>query len=1092
MRKNILPPLFAAFCSILFFTTIAMASEFQADVEESREVVVRQGRIWVKDGTYRLEMEQPNGPDLYIIVGAKPGTTQVVLPSYKAYVEMPSDSFMSVMNDPFQSAELTVKQYAVKKEGKETVQGLNCERQLIHHQGAGIMRRWIASELGFPLKIEQLLKEDYYVQLKNVEKRPTPKTQLQVPAGYTLKTEEQAQALIEADPAVAAKMAAYKKNRPRKSELRAMLSGGDTWNIVLTPGTKIRIKARPFGSSGAASWFAVPYKGQTALKTKAQCTYPGENNVKEDPASGVDGLSIGAVQGDFSVTVTLIGKPPQVQAIQNVYTKKKGQGSSWNAPRGYRRYQVRLYGLSDPAAGVRFKAAGKKHQLKIPGGQHQEFSYTDQDKLNDLDIMMDYGKVKVVCRTEYQSATAAHILLDEPFSSNRPGKAASAPASSGAGASTSKIGSATSAGTSAASSPEGDSASRMVLVLDASGSMWGQIKGKTKIEIAKEVIGDLIDAIPADFQTGLIVYGHRRKGDCKDIEMMIPVGKHNAAAMNAKVTAISPKGKTPLSESVKRAAEALRYTKERATVILVSDGLETCDIDPCELSAKLAMSGADFTVHVIGFDVSKDDQDQLRCMADRTGGLFLAASDAGSLRDALFKTVEEVKAPPAPVVEDPGTAVLKGPASVPVGSAFTVQWKGPNSRGDLIAIVKKGEPNMRYADYAYTKRGNPAKLTAPGVVGDYELRYIHGHSGKVIGRADLKATPVKAGVKVPAAAQVAVDIDVTWQGPDYAGDYVAVVPPGQGADQRIKYTYTRKGSPLRLRMPPDHGTYDVIYLMRQGKTVLARTSIEVQPAGASVQAPATAAAASLIDVTWQGPNNQGDYIAVVPPGQGADRRIKYTYTKKGSPLQLRTPSDPGTYDVIYLMSQGKKVLAKTSIEIKSVGASVQAPATAAAASLIDVTWQGPNNQGDYIAVVPPGQGADRRIKYTYTKKGSPLQLRMPSDPGRYDVIYLMSQGKKVLASTAIEIQPVTAEVNPPATAGVNTKIKIPWQGPGYDSDQITISRPDDAPGGRLTYGYAKRGNPAVIKTPKKPGTYEVRYILGQGKKVLAKKTITVK
>jgi Ca-activated chloride channel family protein len=273
---------------------------------------------------------------------------------------------------------------------------------------------------------------------------------------------------------------------------------------------------------------------------------------------------------------------------------------------------------------------------------------------------------------------------------------------------------------------------------------------------------------------------------------------------------------------------------------------------------------------------------------------------------------------------------------------------------------------------------------------------------------------------------------------------------------------------------------------------LAQATIKIQAATASVQAPATADVASRFEVEWKGPDNQGDYIAIARPEKGPNHRIHYTYTKKGSPLQLLAPSDPGTYDVRYILNQGHKLLAKTTIEIKAVGASVQAPATAAAASLIDVTWQGPNNQGDYIAVVPPGQGADRRIKYTYTKKGSPLQLRTPSEPGTYDVIYLMSQGKKVLASTAIEIQPVTAEINPPATAGVNTRIKIPWQGPGYDSDQITISRPDEAPGGRLTYGYAKRGNPAVIKTPKKPGTYEVRYILGQGKKVLAKKTITVK
>jgi Ca-activated chloride channel family protein len=828
------------------------------------------------------------------------------------------------------------------------------------------------------------------------------------------------------------------------------------------------------------------------LKTRAQCTYTGKHIVKEDPASGVDGITIGAIQGDFSVTVTLMGKPPQVRAIQNVYTKKKGQGSSWMAPRGYHQYRVRLYALSDPAAKVRFTAAGKKHQLNIPGGQYREFSYTDQDQLSGLDIMMEYGKVKVVCRAEYQSATPPHILLDEPFSGNRPEKAVSAPASSGAGASASKTGSATSPGTASLTSQRVESTSRMVLVLDASGSMWGQIKNRAKIEIAKEVIGDLIDTIPATFQTGLIVYGHRRKGDCNDIEIMLPVGKHNAAAMKAKVNAISPKGKTPLSESVKRAAEALQYTEERATVILVSDGLETCDIDPCDLSAKLAMSGVDLVIHVIGFDIRKEDQYQLRCMADKTGGLFLAASDAGSLRDALFQTVEEVKAPPAPVVEDPGTAVLKGPASVPEGSAFTVKWEGPNSRGDLIAVVKKGEQDIRYIDHAYTKRGNPAELTAPGVVGDYELRYVHGHSRKVIGRADLKATPVNASITAPAAAPVAVDIEITWQGPDYTGDYIAIARPGTDGNHRIHYAYTRRGSPLNLQAPSDPGTYELRYILGKSKEILARATIQIQAATASVQAPATADVASRFEVEWKGPDNQGDYIAIAQPEKGPNHRIHYTYTKKGSPLKLLAPSDAGTYEVRYIMSQGHKLLAKTTIDIKAVGASVQAPATAAAASLIDVTWQGPNNQGDYIAVVLPGQGADRRIHYTYTKKGSPLQLRTPSDPGTYDVIYLMSQGKKVLARSAIEIQPVSAEINPPVTASVNTHIKIPWQGPGYDSDYITISRPDQAPGSRLTYRYTKRGNPAVIKTPKTPGTYEVRYILGQGKKVLAKKTITVK
>jgi Ca-activated chloride channel family protein len=633
---------------------------------------------------------------------------------------------------------------------------------------------------------------------------------------------------------------------------------------------------------------------------------------------------------------------------------------------------------------------------------------------------------------------------------------------------------------------------RMVLVLDASGSMWGQIDGKAKIVIAKEVMAELIDQIPADFHTGLTVYGHRRKGDCKDIEMVIPVGPHNAAAMKAKVQTISPKGKTPLSESVKRAAQALCYNEERATVVLVSDGLETCDIDPCELAVELAMSGKDFSVHVIGFDISKEDQDRLRCLADKTGGLFLAASNAGSLRDALFKTVEEVKAPLPPVVEDPGAAVLKGPASVPAGSAFKVQWEGPDSRGDYIAIAKKDAKDIHYKDYTYTKKGNPADFTAPGDVGDYKLLYFHGHTRKVIGRTDIKVTPVRASVQAPAEADVAVEFEVKWQGPDYQSDYIAIARPDQRVGSQLNYTYTRRGNPLKLRAPSDPGNYEVRYMLGRGSKMLAKTTIKIKGVGASVQSPAAADVATEFEVSWQGPGNDSDYIAIARPDQSPGRQVGYTYTSRGNPLKLRAPSDPGTYEVRYILGLGSKLLAKTTIEIKTVSASVQAPASANVASEFEVSWQGPGNDSDYIAIARPDQSPGRQVGYTYTYRGNPLKLRVPSDPGTYEVRYILGQGSKVLAKTTIEIKAVTAQVQPPSSANVASEFEVSWQGPGYESDYITIARPDQGPGSYLTYTYTYRGNPVKLKAPKEPGTYEVRYILGQGGKVLDKKVITIK
>jgi Ca-activated chloride channel family protein len=211
-------------------------------------------------------------------------------------------------------------------------------------------------------------------------------------------------------------------------------------------------------------------------------------------------------------------------------------------------------------------------------------------------------------------------------------------------------------------------AGRVMLVLDASGSMWGQIDGKSKIEIARGVVADMLSHWDAKTEIGLIAYGHRRKGDCADIQTLIPPGPLDKAAFLAQVNALTPMGKTPLSQAVIDAAEALKFGEEKATVILVSDGEETCALDPCAVGTELKAKGVDFTAHVVGFDVADPaHQAQLRCLAENTGGTFLTAKNAGELTRALETVAQTVQAaPPAPAPAPPPApapepAVVAGP-----------------------------------------------------------------------------------------------------------------------------------------------------------------------------------------------------------------------------------------------------------------------------------------------------------------------------------------------------------------------------------------------------------------------------------------------
>jgi len=235
-----------------------------------------------------------------------------------------------------------------------------------------------------------------------------------------------------------------------------------------------------------------------------------------------------------------------------------------------------------------------------------------------------------------------------------------------------------------------------IVIFDGSGSMKKKIDGKAKFEIASEVMSNLLQNWNEDIDLGLMVYGHRSKA-CDDIEMVIPVGAPDADKFLAAIKAINPKGETPIAESMKQAAEKLDYEESPTTIILISDGEESCNADPCAMAKKLEANGTNFTAHVIGFDVSGDKQvkalEQLKCVAESTGGQFIEAKDSEGLKAALEETAKVIAAPePVPV---PKTEPVK------VSQEAGVIWQDSFERetlGDAYEVVDPDEDRMAISD----------------------------------------------------------------------------------------------------------------------------------------------------------------------------------------------------------------------------------------------------------------------------------------------------------------------------------------------------------------------------------------------------------
>ncbi|MBC2711530.1 MAG: VWA domain-containing protein [Desulfosarcina sp.] len=193
----------------------------------------------------------------------------------------------------------------------------------------------------------------------------------------------------------------------------------------------------------------------------------------------------------------------------------------------------------------------------------------------------------------------------------------------------------------ASTTEESAAAGNLIFILDSSGSMWGQVEGTAKITIAKEVLTDLIRDLPDNAVVGLVAYGHRRKGDCDDVEELIALGPLDKKKMVGRIQALSPKGKTPISRSVHLTAERIKHMEDETTIILVSDGKETCDPDPCGLIKELKGAGIKFVMHVIGFDVTEEEKQELECMAREGGGKYFTADNAGEFSAAASEVVKK-------------------------------------------------------------------------------------------------------------------------------------------------------------------------------------------------------------------------------------------------------------------------------------------------------------------------------------------------------------------------------------------------------------------------------------------------------------------
>lgn len=548
----------------------------------------------------------------------------------------------------------------------------------------------------------------------------------------------------------------------------------------------------------------------------------------------------------------------------------------------------------------------------------------------------------------------------------------------------------------AASSLSSARADDAILVLDASGSMWGQIDGKTKVEIARAAVSDLLGRVPADRRLGLVAYGHRREGDCADIEEIVAVGTDRTAIRTA-VGNLAFKGKTPLGAAVRFAAEKLRYTDTRATVILVSDGVETCNVDPCALGRELEAAGVEFTAHIIGFGLANAAESAgLRCLAEATGGRYFDARNAGELAAALAETIARPAAPPP------------APETARVTLRATELDGGPEITSGLTWTLAGGPAGA-----------SPIERADAGVVeidlppGAYEVSVARPDGLRGAAKLDARAGAARTltiPLEFPLEATLAVTpstgaaagatVSVAWTGPDRPGDYITVVKTGALPSEYLDYEDTKHGSPVEITLPVEPSTYEMRYVLARPTRVLASVPVTTVATAASLTIPPAAPVGTEIDVAWTGPSQAGDWVTVVKPDAPVAAYGSYFDAKPGN-RTLTMPTEAGAYEVRYVQG-GKKVIARASITATPLAAEITAPDTAAAGAQFEIGWTGPNLHGDWLTIVKPDRLVNEYGSYVDVPNGSPATLTAPPASGSYELRYVLG-GKAIIGRRPITV-----------------------------------------------------------------------------------------
>ena len=183
---------------------------------------------------------------------------------------------------------------------------------------------------------------------------------------------------------------------------------------------------------------------------------------------------------------------------------------------------------------------------------------------------------------------------------------------------------------------------RILFIFDESNSMTASWETGKKIDIARDLLIRMVDSLKQyeNVEMALRLYGHQSPvppQDCSDTKLEVPFRKNNAEYIKQKLRYISPKGTTPIARSLEEAGDDFPPCVNcRNIIILITDGIEACNGDPCKIALGLYEKGITLKPFIIGIGLDVEFKDAFECI-----GEFYNANDEKEFEQIVTKIIKK-------------------------------------------------------------------------------------------------------------------------------------------------------------------------------------------------------------------------------------------------------------------------------------------------------------------------------------------------------------------------------------------------------------------------------------------------------------------